>query len=667
MVKPAKKYRNLTNQEIQELVKNHCLAEDWNRVLVVDGFRTENVRAVMFSGDVKLGRFSAKVSLPGGVEAPSGVMYAGLHNCTVGDNVMIRNVGRHIANYDIADRAVIHDVSLIVTTGESSFGNGVEVATVNENGGREVPIYDRLSCQVAYLLAFYRHRPELIAALKREIGKYVASVTSARGSIGECAKIVGCGSLTNVRVGAHAEISGATRLVNGTVNSSAVAPSRIGDGVIAENFVTADGAVVDGASIITNCFVGQGTLLNHQFSASNTLFFANSEGYYGEACSVFAGPYTVTHHKSTLLIAGLFSFYNAGSGTNQSNHMYKLGCLHQGILERGGKTGSSSYLLWPCRIGAFSTVIGKHGSKFDASDFPFSNVMEYEGKSVLIPGLNFTSSGTRRDGDKWPARDRRKGGELLDRINFDTLNPFVVGRMIAGRDILRRLDEETPALQEEVDHRGVKILRSRFKKGLQLYNCGIRLYLGAVIAARVERFLCENPGGNVCEIFRVASIKGAGTWIDACGMLLPKKCMDELLDEIETGGLSGIDMIEGRMTELHGKYRELEWDWVVAAWLEETGNPLAEIGVGEVAQAVQDWRDLTDERNSLTLEDAKKEFDLSARIGFGIDGAEAVADDFAAVRGDFDHNEFVKIIRAEAGQVRERATNILAQLGVPDA
>ena len=94
-------------------------------------------------------------------------------------------------------------------------------------------------------------------------------------------------------------------------------------------------------------FVGQGVQLGKQFSSENSLFFANCEGFHGEACSIFAGPYTVTHHKSTLLIAGIYSFYNAGSGTNQSNHMYKLGPVHQGVLQRGSKNGSFSYMRWP--------------------------------------------------------------------------------------------------------------------------------------------------------------------------------------------------------------------------------------------------------------------------------------------------------------------------------
>ncbi len=60
--------------------------------------------------------------------------------------------------------------------------------------------------------------------------------------------------------------------------------------------------------------------------------------------------------------------------------MYKLGPLHQGIVERGSKTGSFSYMLWPSKIGAFTAVIGKHYSNMDTTDFPFSYINEVDGK-----------------------------------------------------------------------------------------------------------------------------------------------------------------------------------------------------------------------------------------------------------------------------------------------
>ena len=35
----------------------------------------------------------------------------------------------------------------------------------------------------------------------------------------------------------------------------------------------------------------------------------------------------------------------------------RLGPIHQGTLERGAKTTSDSYILWPARVGAFSLVM----------------------------------------------------------------------------------------------------------------------------------------------------------------------------------------------------------------------------------------------------------------------------------------------------------------------
>ena len=48
----------------------------------------------------------------------------------------------------------------------TTFGNGVEATVLNETGGREVLINDKLSAHQAYILALYRHRPELISRMK---------------------------------------------------------------------------------------------------------------------------------------------------------------------------------------------------------------------------------------------------------------------------------------------------------------------------------------------------------------------------------------------------------------------------------------------------------------------------------------------------------------------
>ena len=211
-------------------------------------------------------------------------------------------------------------------------------------------MYNHLSSHLAYILALYRHDIPLLERIESLIAEYVKAHTSGRGKVGRGTRILNAGILKNVCVGEYAVVEGAARMENGTILSKKESPSYVGSNVIAVDFIFSTDSRVEENTIIRKCFVGQATELGRQYSAENSVFFANCGGFHGEACAVFAGPYTVTHHKSTLLIAGLFSFLNAGSGSNQSNHMYKLGPVHQGIIERGSKTGSDSYMLWPMRV-----------------------------------------------------------------------------------------------------------------------------------------------------------------------------------------------------------------------------------------------------------------------------------------------------------------------------
>ena len=333
-------YRLLTTEEIQMLESQSCAAEDWTRVVVAEGFSAGYVRNVRFSGDVRLGVFRKDFAMPGGMRKHSGIYNATLHNVVVGDDCCIENVKNYIANYEIGHDSFIENVDIILTDGVSTFGNGVEVAVLNETGGREVMIFDRLTAQTAYVMALYRHMPEMVAALRSVIGRYVENVASAVGRIGAHVTIVDAGYIKNVKVGDYAKIEGASRLKNGTINSNVHAPVHVGVNVIGDDFIISSGSNVEDGVTFSRCFVGQACRLGHNYSATDSLFFGNCQGENGEACAIFAGPFTVTHHKSTLLIAGMFSFMNAGSGSNQSNHMYKLGPIHQGIMERGAKTAS---------------------------------------------------------------------------------------------------------------------------------------------------------------------------------------------------------------------------------------------------------------------------------------------------------------------------------------
>jgi hypothetical protein len=658
------KFRSLADSEIASLATQGCTAEDWQQIQVRDGFDPRRVQNTTFSGPVFLGRLDGSVSLSDGGSVPCGLYDSRIHGCTFGDNVLVDSVG-FAANYDFEEGVIVRNVDTLVVDGASSFANGVGIPIVNEAGGRELPIYDGLSAQIAYLLVMYRHKSRFLRSLEGLIQSYTDSRQSHRGRVQRGSRIEDCGRLRNVMIGPAASVVGALELEEGTIASCSEDPSYVGVGVVAKQFVILSGARVDTGAILERCFVGQGVRIGKQFSAENSAFFANCEGFHSETVSLFAGPYSVTHHKSTLLIACYVSFFNAGSGTNQSNHMYKLGPLHQGVLERGVKTGSLSYLFWPSRIGAFTSVVGKHSGNIDTADLPFSNLTESEGRSQLTPAMNLLNIGTRRDAEKWVDRDRRRDPDKLDLIHFDFLNPCTVGKMIVGAQVLRGLAEGSTKQQETVVYRGVHIRRLLLKMGIRYYEMGIGLYLGERLAERLEP-LC--PGGTVADIRKAIapskSLPGASKWRDICGLLAPAEKIDEIVESLAAERIKDLGELQRRLRRIYDRYREYEWDWCVGVMQERLGLTWEKFGPPQLVELIRVGGENVVKLNSILENDAAKEFDEHSHIGYGIDGSgEEGQLDFEAVRGSLEVNAFVRKLREDSRRVENRSSRLLAWLG----
>ena len=634
-------YRPLTQEEIDLLISRDCRADDWSGVEISDPASLNYVRNVRFSGKVRFGRFKEVFYLPGGLRKHSGLRNVTLHNVSVGDNTLIENVTNYVANYDIGSNTYVENVDLIVNEGPGRFGNGVEVSVLSETGGREVKIYDRLSAQVAYVLAMYRHRSKLIGRLNRLIEDYAQEQTSDRGRIGDHVSIRNTRHINGVRIGDYAVVSGASRLRNGSVNSNAVAPVTIAHGVIADDFIICSGSHVADNTSLERVFVGQCCRLGHGYSASDSLFFSNCQEENGEACAIFAGPFTVTHHKSTLLIAGMFSFMNAGSGSNQSNHMYKLGPIHQGILERGAKTASDSYILWPSRVGAFSLVMGRHVTHSDTSNLPFSYLIEQQNTTYLVPGVNLRSVGTVRDAQKWPRRDERKDPDRLDCINYNLLSPYTIQKMFKGIQLLKNLVYSSGELSDIYSYHSTKIRNSSLRSGLRYYETAITKFLGNSLIKRLENL----PAGASDEEIREALLPtcpiGSGKWADLSGLIVPISALSALLDRTEAGELSLKEVDEAFHT-LHEQYYDAEWTWAYDKYAEFFGYPLQHITADQVVDIVRKWKAAVIGLDKELYEDAKKEFSLASMTGFGADGSkETKVQDFSEVRGDFESNSFV--------------------------
>ncbi|MGL5273652.1 MAG: DUF4954 family protein [Phocaeicola sp.] len=634
-------YRLLTPIEIEELKAQSCYADSWNNIEVAQNFKTDYVHHVRFSGKVYLGVFEKEFTLPGGMKKHAGIYHATLHNVTVGDNCCIENIKNYIANYTLGESCFIEDVDILLVDGVSRFGNGVEVAVLNETGGREVIIHDRLSAHQAYIMALYRHRPKLISKLKEIIERYAKSQESSMGTIGNNVSIVNVSYIKNVKIGDYAKIEGTGRLKNGTLNSTKEAPIHIGYGVIADDFIVSSGSSVEDGTMITRCFVGQACQLGHNYSASDSLFFSNCQGENGEACAIFAGPFTVTHHKSTLLIAGMFSFMNAGSGSNQSNHMYKLGPIHQGVMERGSKTTSDSYILWPAKVGAFSLVMGRHVNHADTSCLPFSYLIEQSNLTYLVPGVNLRSVGTIRDAQKWPKRDKRKGGDLLDQINYNLLSPYTIQKMMQGRTLLKELRKISGETSDTYSYQSAKIKNSSLNNGIYFYEIAINKFLGNSLIKRLEG-VTFNSDEEIRSRLQPDTAIGVGEWVDISGLIAPKSEIDQLMHEIEIGSLTEVACMQKRFVEMHANYYTYEWTWAYKEILSFYQLNAEEITAKNIIEIVRKWKEAVVTLDKMVYADAKKEFSLSSMTGFGADGTnEDREQDFGQVRGLFESNPFV--------------------------
>ncbi|MBQ6680841.1 MAG: DUF4954 family protein [Prevotella sp.] len=544
-------YRALTSAEIEVLESNNCWSENWADVMVAEGFRPNFFHRVMFYGDIRLGAVEKKIEVSNGFLKHAGINDATLRNVTVGNNCLIEKVGNFINNYTIGDDCYISNICTMETVEGATYGEGHMVSVLNEMGDGNVILFNELNSQMAAFMVKHFNDKQLKDALHRMVSEDIKLTNPDRGTIGNNVKIVNTKEITNTVIKDDCEISGASRLSDCTIMSNKDDSVYIGTGVICENSIICNGCSITNSVKMQDCFVGEACQITNGFTAEASLFFANSYMANGEACAAFCGPFSASHHKSSLLIGGEFSFYNAGSNTNFSNHAYKMGPMHYGTLERGTKTASGSYVLMPAKIGAFSVCFGKLMHHPDTRCLPFAYLIAYNDTMYLVPGRNITTVGLYRDIKKWPKRDKRAMGSRKSIINFDWLSPFTVGEIVQGKRILEQLRSASGENVSAYNYHEYVINASSLRKGIKYYDIALRIYMGAVLKRAVKGGWLGKPDSDI----------GLGNWNDLSGLLLPESEEQRIINDIKNGTLETIQEVNDRFREINEHFREYQWTW----------------------------------------------------------------------------------------------------------
>ena len=553
--------RHINAEERVALQFRGCYAEEWDKVLVAHDFSVEQLRNVRLEGSVTIG---------------SGTF---IYDST-------------ISNYTIGNNCTIDDVLRMECRHASTFGEGLVVSAANENGGRSSVIYRELTAQVAYLMTVMRNRPAMVERLKAMASARAEEHRSTIGRVEDGCTIVGARFVREVNIEAGASIEGSSLLENGTVGRGA----KVGIDVRARDFIIDNDARVDGASMLERSFVGEHSVIDNGFTAVDTLFFANCHMENGEAAAVFAGPFTVSHHKSSLLIAGIFSFFNAGSGTNQSNHLFKSGAVHQAVHQRGTKFGSSAYVMSPAIEGPYTVVLGRHTRHHDTQDMPYSYLIEDDGNTILMPALALKSYGTVRDIEKWKMRDKRT--LKRDNICFDEFNPFITGKMLRGVDTLTRLRENDPEAKSYSYNR-TTIRASMLSRAIKMYNSAIAASLGAMLSAGDHR----------------AAKTDGSEWIDLAGQYLPLGEVEAIMRGIAAGEIS-LEDITTHLATLLERYNDMAAAYAYDVLSSLLGHEADDEELDEIKATASN---IARRMREITEDDRQRDTGLDMMVGYGYD------------------------------------------------
>ena len=587
-------YRSLDINEIEMMERHGCTADDWTRVTVADGFDADFVANVRFCGDVTIGENYKLIEVEEGFMRHSGIYNATLRNTNIGDNCLIENIGAYINNCNIGDDCYICNVGLITTTDGATFGQGITIAVLNEAGRGNIVLYDNLSAQMAAaMVRWERDNHNLFDTIKGMTIEYGEQARLKQTTIGFGAKIINTKELVNISVGDDCEINGAARLADCTLAGQQQASIYIGNDCIIENCIVQPGASITDGAKVTNSLIGEACHVGRGFSAESTVAFANSYLDNGEACANFCGPFTVSHHKATLLIGTMLSFYNAGSATNYSNHAYKMGPIHYGTLARGCKTASGAHVLLPANIGDFSMIMGKITGHPDTNALPFSYIIANGNDTFIVPARNIATMGTWRDIGKWDKRDQRPAEGRIAAMTTDWLNPVTMQRVCDGRQLLINMKEQgNTDNRGNYNYSGCLITPKALNRGIQLYDMLIRMAMGR--------------GTDIYGDLVPHTVTGMETWMDLGGMALPASCLENLENAIANGSISNIADAEKMLANYADHYDDYKWAWTYRTILnyhqwDSMTNDDAQRVSNEGKEATATWK-------QLIREDAQKEW-----------------------------------------------------------
>lgn len=450
--KPKNGFRKLTGQEVDMLVRNGNMSDNWDTVLVDAPFNPSLVRNCIFFGLVRIGKLEPQCLEYHDLRLPVGLYNSMIISSDIGNNVAIHNVG-YLSHYIIDDETILFNINEMEVSPKAKFGSGIIkdgetedkrlwMEICNENGGRKVLPFDGMLTSDAYLWSKFRDDKELMNCFKEITENSYSSLRGFYGKIGKGCIIKSTKSIKDVNIGDSTYIKGANKLKNLTINSSDDSPTQIGEGVELVNGIIGYGCKVFYGAKAVRFVMGVNSSLKYGARLINSFLGENSTISCCEVLNSLIFPSHEQHHNNSFLIAAsIYGQTNIAAGaTIGSNHTSRAND-GEVTAKRGFWAGLSTTLKHNSRFASF-TILAK-ANYLHSLDirYPFALVAnnEAENRLEIIPAYwwRYNMYAIERNTWKFVKRDNRKVVEQQFEYNY--LAPDSVSEILDAISSLKQL------------------------------------------------------------------------------------------------------------------------------------------------------------------------------------------------------------------------------------
>ena len=444
-------YRNLTAYEIEVLVRNNNTSDDWGQIYVSNAFNPELVKNCKFFGLVRIGKLEPIALEYHNVCMPVGLYNSTIISCDFGDNVIVNNVN-YIAHYIIGSEVMLANIHELHTTNHSKFGNGIVkegedesvriwMEICNENAGRKIMPFNGMLPGDAYLWSKYRADAVLMNKFKEFTEQKFDKQRGYYGKIGDRTVIKNTSIIKDVWVGSDAYIKGANKLKNLTINSSAEAPSQIGEGCEIVNGIIDFGCRIFYGVKAVRFIMASNSQLKYGARLINSYLGNNATISCCEVLNSLIFPAHEQHHNNSFLCAALVMGQSnmAAGATIGSNHNSRA-ADGEIIAGRGFWPGLCVSLKHNSKFATYTLIAkGDYTSELNIT-LPFSLVSNDAGSNqlVIMPAYWFMYNmyALARNSYKYIDRDKRISKTQF--IEYGFLAPDSVNEIFTALDLLRK-------------------------------------------------------------------------------------------------------------------------------------------------------------------------------------------------------------------------------------